>query len=59
MRFDKFTLKAIQESESVSEKYDHQQIKPEHLLMALVLPQEGTHQFCYSSLISSKSVCAT
>ena len=45
MRFDKFTIKAqevIQESQNITEKYDHQQIEPEHILMALVLQQEGT-----------------
>ncbi len=44
MRFDKFTIKAqeaIQESQNIAEKYDHQQIEPEHILMALTLPQEG------------------
>ena len=44
MRFDKFTIKAqeaIQESQNIAEKYDHQQIEPEHLLMALTLKQEG------------------
>lgn len=44
MRFDKFTIKAqeaVQESQSIAEKYDHQQVEPEHLLMALILPQEG------------------
>ncbi len=45
MRFDKFTIKAqevIQESQNITDKYDHQQIEPEHILMALVLQQEGT-----------------
>jgi ATP-dependent Clp protease ATP-binding subunit ClpB len=45
MRFDKFTIKAqevIQESQNITEKYDHQQIEPEHILMALILQQEGT-----------------
>ena len=45
MRFDKFTIKAqevIQESQNITEKYDHQQIEPEHLLMAMVLQREGT-----------------
>jgi len=44
MRFDKFTIKAqeaIQESQNIAEKFDHQQIEPEHILMALVLQQEG------------------
>ena len=45
MRFDKFTIKAqevIQESQNITEKYDHQQIEPEHLLMTMVLQREGT-----------------
>ncbi len=45
MRFDKFTIKAqevIQESQNIAEKYDHQQLEPEHILMALILQQEGT-----------------
>ena len=44
MQFDKFTLKAqeaIQESQNIAEKHDHQQIEPEHLLMALISPQGG------------------
>ncbi len=44
MRLDKFTIKAqeaLQESQSIAEKYDHQQIQPEHILTALILQQEG------------------
>jgi len=44
MRFDKFTLKAqeaLQEAQSVAEKYEHQQIEPEHLLLALLQQSEG------------------
>ena len=44
MRFDKFTMKAqeaIQESQGIAEKYGHQQIEPEHLLMALTLQKDG------------------
>lgn len=44
MRFDKFTIKAqevVQESQSIAEKHEHQQIEPEHLLMALISQQEG------------------
>ena len=44
MRFDKLTMKAqeaIQESQGIAEKYGHQQIEPEHLLMALTLQKDG------------------
>ena len=44
MQFDKFTIKAqeaIQESQNITGKYDHQQIEPEHILMALLLQQDG------------------
>ena len=44
MRFDKFTMKAqeaISESQNIAGKYEHQQIEPEHILMALTLQQDG------------------
>ena len=44
MRFDKLTLKAqeaLQEAQAVAEKREHQQIEPEHLLLALVQQTEG------------------
>ena len=44
MRFDKFTMKAqeaIQESQNIAGKYEHQQIEPEHILMALTLQKDG------------------
>ncbi len=44
MRFDKFTVKAqeaIQESQRVAEKYQHQQVEPEHVMTALALQQDG------------------
>ena len=37
MRFDKFTLKAqevIQTSQQLAERFNHQQIEPEHLVTA-------------------------
>jgi ATP-dependent Clp protease ATP-binding subunit ClpB len=43
MRFDKFTLKAqeaVQASQELADKHNHQAIEPEHLLSAL-LDQEG------------------
>jgi ATP-dependent Clp protease ATP-binding subunit ClpB len=43
MRFDKFTLKAqeaVQASQEIAGKYNHQAIEPDHLLIAL-LDQEG------------------
>jgi len=44
MRFDKFTLKAqevIQASQQLAEKFGHQQIEPEHLIMAILEQKEG------------------
>jgi len=44
MRFDKLTLKAqeaLQEAQAVAEKYEHQQVEPEHLLLALLQQSEG------------------
>jgi len=44
MRFDKLTLKAqeaLQEAQSLAEKHEHQQIEPEHLLLALLQQSEG------------------
>jgi ATP-dependent Clp protease ATP-binding subunit ClpB len=44
MRFDKFTLKAqevIQTSQQLAEKFNHQQIEPEHLVRAILEQSEG------------------
>ena len=44
MRFDKFTIKgqeALQEAQAVAEKHEHQQVEPEHLLLALLQQREG------------------
>ncbi len=44
MQFDKFTIKsqeAIQESQSIAERSGHQEIKPEHLLAALLEQKDG------------------
>lgn len=44
MRFDKLTLKAqeaLQESQALAEKHEHQQVDPEHLLRALLGQKEG------------------
>ena len=44
MQFDKFTIKsqeAIQESQSIAERNGHQEIKPEHLLTALLEQKDG------------------
>jgi len=44
MRFDKLTLKAqeaLQEAQALAEKYEHQQVEPEHLLLALLQQSEG------------------
>ena len=43
MRFDKLTLKAqdvFQSSQAVAERFQHQLIEPEHLMLAL-LDQDG------------------
>ena len=44
MRFDKFTLKAqevIQASQQLAERFGHQQIEPEHLVMAILEQRDG------------------
>jgi len=44
VRFDKFTVKAqeaVQASQDIAERHDHQQIEPLHLLGALVAQQDG------------------
>ena len=44
MRFEKFTIKAqeaLQEAQSIAEKYEHQQVEPEHTLTALALQKDG------------------
>ncbi|HGJ66854.1 TPA: AAA family ATPase, partial [bacterium] len=44
MRFDKFTLKAqeaIQNSQELADRYNHQAIEPEHLLSALIDQEDG------------------
>jgi len=44
MQFDKFTIKsqeAVQESQSIAERNGHQEIKPEHLLAALLEQKDG------------------
>ena len=44
MRFDKFTLKAqegIQSAQQLAEKFGHQQVEPEHLVLACLQQPEG------------------
>jgi ATP-dependent Clp protease ATP-binding subunit ClpB len=44
MRFDKFTLKAqevIQTSQQLAERFNHQQIEPEHLVSAILEQTDG------------------
>jgi len=44
MKIDKFTVKAqeaLQESQAVARKRDHQEILPEHVLLALLQQQDG------------------
>jgi len=57
IRFDKFTLKAqeaIQSAQKIAEKGHHQQIEPEHLLLALVEQSEGIIQPILQRLGASK-----
>ncbi|MFN7130588.1 MAG: ATP-dependent chaperone ClpB [Myxococcales bacterium] len=45
MRLEKFTLKAqeaIQDSQAVARRADHQQIEPEHLALAMLQQKDGT-----------------
>src|SRR3972149_3583518 len=47
MRFDKFTVKAqeaVQAPQSLADTRNHQQVEPEHLLVALIQQQEGVVQ---------------
>jgi len=44
IRWDKFTIKAqeaIQEAQEIAEKKNHQEITPEHLLLALLIEERG------------------
>ena len=44
MRLDKLTVKAqeaVAAAQSLADQGNHQAVEPEHLLLALVLPQEG------------------
>ncbi len=44
MRFDKFTIKtqeALQASQQIAERFNNQQIEPEHLILALLEQKEG------------------
>jgi ATP-dependent Clp protease ATP-binding subunit ClpB len=44
MRLDKLTIKAqeaLQASQTIAEQHSHQQIEPEHLLLALIQQKEG------------------
>lgn len=57
IRFDKFTLKAqeaIQASQKIAERHQHQQIEPEHLLQALIEQPEGIVQPILQKLGASK-----
>jgi ATP-dependent Clp protease ATP-binding subunit ClpB len=57
MRFDKLTMKsqeAIQDAQSIAQKYHHQQIENEHLLLALIEQKEGL----VSSLLKALSIPA-
>ena len=57
IRFDKFTLKAqeaIQASQKIAETKQHQQIEPEHMLLALIEQPEGIVQPILQKLGASK-----
>ncbi len=44
MRFDKFTIKsqeALTAAQQIAEQHEHQQIEPEHLLLAIVQQDDG------------------
>jgi ATP-dependent Clp protease ATP-binding subunit ClpB len=44
MRFDKFTIKAqeaVQAAQEVADRHSHQQVEPDHLLVALLNQKEG------------------
>ena len=44
MRLDKFTIKsqeALTAAQQIAEQHEHQQIEPEHLLLAVVQQDEG------------------
>jgi ATP-dependent Clp protease ATP-binding subunit ClpB len=44
MRFDKFTLKAqesVQAAQEIADRHSHQQVEPDHLLVALLNQREG------------------
>jgi ATP-dependent Clp protease ATP-binding subunit ClpB len=44
MRFDKFTIKSqelIQSAQSAANRFNHQQIEPEHLLVTMLAEREG------------------
>ena len=44
MRFDRFTLKAqeaVQSAQEIAQSYNHQEVNPEHLLLALLQQEEG------------------
>lgn len=60
MRFDKFTLKvqeALQEAQSLANKYGHQAIDVEHLLAALLVQPEGiTSDILKKTGVDPKSV---
>ena len=45
IRFDRLTLKsqeALQKSQAIAEKYNHQQVDAEHLLYALIEQADGS-----------------
>jgi len=60
MRFDKFTIKSqelIQNAQSMASEHNHQQIEPEHLLLAMLNEPEGIARAMLNKLgVSSDDV---
>ncbi len=62
MRFEKLTLKAqeaLQEAQALTEKHEHQQVEPEHLLLALIRQTEGIIPQVFQKLGVSLSALAS
>ena len=56
IKFDKFTIKAqeaIGEAQQIATSYNHQEIKSEHLLLALINQKEGV----IPSILQKLEVC--
>jgi ATP-dependent Clp protease ATP-binding subunit ClpB len=61
MRFDKFTIKsqeALNDSQQVAERYEHQQIQPEHLLLTILKQDQGIAKTILKKLGADPEVIA-